>query len=145
MTRPRGGYGAPRRNQPGQPARGPRVNRFDAPCASCAETVRAGTGTLEGYQGHWVVKHRHQEWSGSPVSGWYVGGCPADTAKLNAQGGWGPQSVRVHVAPPAQVDPSDAREASRLAGGRYAYTASGARMTMASARCEDAPCCGCCD
>jgi len=30
-------------------------------------------------------------------------------------------------------------------GGRYAYTNSGARVTMSSRRCEDAPCCGCCD
>lgn len=31
------------------------------------------------------------------------------------------------------------------AGSRYACTQGGARMTMSSQRCEDAPCCGCCD
>ena len=40
---------------------------------------------------------------------------------------------------------ADLRAVSAAAGPRYAYTASGARMTLASARCEDAPCCGCCD
>lgn len=40
---------------------------------------------------------------------------------------------------------ADLREVSAMAGGKYAYTASGARLTMASRRCEDAPCCGCCD
>ena len=30
-------------------------------------------------------------------------------------------------------------------GGRYAYASSGARMTDRRGRCEDAPCCGCCD
>jgi len=47
---------------------------------------------------------------------------------------------------PVQAEPgADLREVSRRAGSKYAYTSSGARMTMSSRRCEDAPCCGCCD
>ena len=47
---------------------------------------------------------------------------------------------------PVQAEPgADLREVSRRAGGKYAYTSTGARMTMSSRRCEDAPCCGCCD
>lgn len=40
---------------------------------------------------------------------------------------------------------ADLRAVSAAAGSKYAYTASGARMTVSSRRCEDAPCCGCCD
>jgi len=29
--------------------------------------------------------------------------------------------------------------------GKHAWTSSGARMTSRYSRCEDAPCCGCCD
>jgi len=123
---------------------GPHANRFASECASCGLTVPVGQGILSGYSGHWTVTHRPASWHGSPVSGWYINGCPASTARLNAQGGWGPESARTFV-PPVQVNPSDAREASRLAGGKYAYTSSGARMTVSSQRCEDAPCCGCCD
>jgi hypothetical protein len=48
-------------------------------------------------------------------------------------------------------DDSDARYGYGSIGhryggiGKYAYTASGARMTDRASRCEDAPCCGCCD
>ena len=55
-------------------------------------------------------------------------------------------AARNAVSAPAQAGPGDdLREVSRRAGGKYAYTSSGARMTMSSRRCEDAPCCGCCD
>jgi hypothetical protein len=122
---------------------GPRTNQFPAPCQGCGQDVPGGQGELYRDGGQWRVKHRAASWHGSPVSGLYVNGCPADTARLNAAGGWGPESARTFV-PPAQVGPDDAQEASRRAGGKYAYTASGARMTLSSARCIDAPCCGCC-
>jgi hypothetical protein len=48
-------------------------------------------------------------------------------------------------APQQAAPDADLRAVSAAAGSKYAYTAGGARMTMASARCEDAPCCGCCD
>lgn len=138
-------YRTARRTYPARrTSTGPRANQFAGDCATCGAPVPAGAGVLAGFPGNWTVTHRPASWSGSPVSGWYVGGCPASTAKLNAQGGWGPDSARTFV-PPVQVDPADAREASRRAGGKYAYTAGGARMTVSSQRCEDAPCCGCCD
>jgi hypothetical protein len=34
---------------------------------------------------------------------------------------------------------------ARRRTSRYAYTSGGARMTDRASRCEDAPCCGCCD
>jgi hypothetical protein len=47
---------------------------------------------------------------------------------------------------PVQAAPgADLREVSAAAGPKYAYTAGGARMTVSSQRCIDAPCCGCCD
>ncbi len=130
-----------------RPPRGPRANRYPGPCATCGDEVPAGAGLLEGGQASgWTVKHRPAAWSGSPVSGWYAGGCPRDTAALNASGGWGPESARTYTpAAPLQAGPDDdLREVSRRAGSKYAYTSSGARMTMSSQRCEDAPCCGCC-
>ncbi len=49
------------------------------------------------------------------------------------------------VSAPVQAgEGDDLAEVSRRAGSKYAYTSSGARMTMSSRRCIDAPCCGCC-
>lgn len=47
----------------------------------------------------------------------------------------------------ADCAPMDAprRTGRRYQGSKYAYTSTGTRMTMSSRRCEDAPCCGCCD
>jgi hypothetical protein len=46
----------------------------------------------------------------------------------------------------AACKPVESNARSGRSGRRsYAYTGSGARMTMSSRRCEDAPCCGCCD
>ena len=66
------------------------------------------------------------------------GSCSREVTVTRAPDGSGPAPLQADEA-------DDLREVSRLAGGRYAYTASGARMTMTSRRCEDAPCCGCCD
>jgi hypothetical protein len=49
------------------------------------------------------------------------------------------------AAPRQAAEGSDLRAVSAAAGSKYAYTADGARMTVSSRRCEDAPCCGCCD
>lgn len=49
------------------------------------------------------------------------------------------------MAPRQAPAGADLRAVSRRAGSRYGYTSTGARVTMSSARCEDAPCCGCCD
>ena len=38
--------------------------------------------------GEWSVVHQPAQWAGSPVSGHYVGGCPADTDKLNTGAPW---------------------------------------------------------
>ena len=50
-----------------------------------------------------------------------------------------------HSAPVQAPPGADLRAVSAAAGPKYAYTGTGARVTMASARCIDAPCCGCCD
>ena len=162
----RRGYGS----RPVTAGRVARVNARPGPCRSCCETVPAGAGHLwREADGAWSVVHIE-----ATQGGWlmhpepYRGGCPADTDKRNAEahaaGFFGkdapaPASEREHVASaarayaarnavsaPAQAGPGDdLREISRRAGGKYAYTSGGARMTMSSRRCEDSPCCGCCD
>ena len=98
---------------------GPRANKYDAGCSRCGRLVPAGRGVLTGNRdAGYEVRHRDRVWAGSPVSGQWTGGCE-DYADRP-----------VYVAPARRVT---------------AYTSSGARMTSRSGRCEDAPCCGCCD
>lgn len=152
------------------PGRVERVNARPGDCRSCHEHIPAGAGQLwRESDGSWSVVHVEQSQGGwlmhpQPVRG----GCPESTdkrnAELHASGFLGPDapvlvSEREHIAStarmyaarnatdaPRQAGPGDdLREVSRRAGSKYAYTSSGARMTMLSRRCEDAPCCGCCD
>jgi hypothetical protein len=65
-----------------------------------------------------------------------VGGCAGEAARLNVAGGWGPdwarvipEAVEVEAVPPAAV----------------IYRAYSGGKRRAGWRCEDAPCCGCCD
>ena len=107
--------------------------------------VPAGAGQLWREQdGAWSVVHTLAEWHGSPVSGRYVGGCPAETDEMNARGKFGGQDARPESVRIASIAATYAAM-RRTDPGKYAYTSSGARMTMSSRRCEDAPCCGCCD
>jgi hypothetical protein len=56
------------------------------------------------------------------------------------------QAFTAYGRAPVQAPPgADLRAVSAAAGPKYAYTESGARMTVSSQRCIDAPCCGCCD
>jgi hypothetical protein len=153
----RRGYGS-RSFTPGRVAR---VNARPGPCRYCGEAIPAGAGQLwREDSGAWSVVHAPAEWSGSPVSGRYIGGCPRDTDAMNAEGNFGGPGARseserlaavaatyaaMHDAPRQAGPGDDLREVSRRAGSKYAYTSTGARMTMSSQRCEDAPCCGCCD
>jgi hypothetical protein len=103
---------------------GPRPNRYNAACGTCAGLVAAGEGILTGSRaGGYEVRHRSAVWAGSPVSGHWAGGCPE-----------GEELEAARAAAPS----------ARERGSKYAYTNSGARVTMSSRRCEDAPCCGCC-
>jgi hypothetical protein len=156
----RGGYRAASR--PITPGRASRVNARPDDCRDCGAMVAAGTGQLyRETSGAWSVVHVAAEWSGSPVSGQYVGGCPCYTDRQNEEGHFGRDGHAVsetdrlaamartyaagHPAPRQAGPDDDLREVSRRAGSKYAYTSTGARMTMSSQRCEDAPCCGCCD
>lgn len=106
---------------------GPRPNKYDAACSRCGRLVPAGKGVLTGNRDTgYQVRHFDRRWVGPPCGGdmigkpgmgRYVGGCEdyADQPE--------------YVAPQRKT---------------YAYTSSGARMTSRG-RCEDAPCCGCCD
>lgn len=146
------------RPRPVTPGRVARVNARPGPCYRCDEIVPAGAGQLwRKTDGTWEAIHASAEWHGSPVSGRYIYGCPADTDQMNARNPGRPESERlaavaatyaaVHATEaPRQAGPDDdVREVSRRAGSKYAYTSSGAPMTASSRRCEDAPCCGCCD
>ena len=98
---------------------GPRANKYDAGCSRCGRTVPAGTGILTGNRDQgYEVRHSDRRWIGSPVSGKWVGGCEDA------------QDQPVYVKPERRS---------------YACTSGGARMTSRRGRCEDAPCCGCCD
>lgn len=129
-------------------------------CRYCGEQVPAGAGQLYREEsGAWSVVHIERTWAGSPVSGQYTGGCPAETDRMNTAGKFGrdgqflseydriASAAAMHGSPPpVQAPPgTDLRALSAAAGPKYAYTQDGARMTVSSQRCEDAPCCGCCD
>lgn len=136
-----------------------RVNRRPGNCRACGELIPAGAGQLwRESSGAWSVVHRE-----SSQGGWLMhpepvrGGCPADTdrrnAELHASGFFGkdapaPVSEREHIAATAArwaaSNPAPVRQASR-AGLGYAVLNSGAVVRSSSNRCEDAPCCGCCD
>ena len=154
----RGGY-----SRPQTAGRIAKPNARPGACRDCGEDIPAGAGQLyrEG-TGAWSVVHVPAEqggWLMHPQP--YRGGCPESTDKRNAElyasGFLGPDaaapvSEREHIARTAAsyaarqaAEGSDLREVSRRAGSKYAYTNTGARVTMSSRRCEDAPCCGCCD
>lgn len=138
----RRGYGA----RPQTPGRVAKVNARPGPCRSCHEQIPAGAGQLwREESGAWSVVHAPAEWSGSPVSGRYIYGCPADTDTMNAEGRFGGPGARSEAerlaavaATYASVHADDAKPARRP----YARTSTGARMY---GRCthEDYPCCGC--
>jgi hypothetical protein len=131
-----------------------RPNKRPGACKACGEEIPAGAGQLwREADGEWSVVHTQEQQGGwlmhpQPVTG----GCPGSTDKRNAE---------LHAAgffgPGAAMPVSDreriARTAETFAAGNpapaprrmVAYTASGARMTSRQGRCEDAPCCGCCD
>ena len=80
--------------------------------------------------------------------------CRAETCSKDARAikageriNYGGPGAVTHEACPAMDAPrsSNRGRRSRYGGSKYAYTSTGARMTMSSRRCEDAPCCGCCD
>jgi hypothetical protein len=130
-----------------------RPNRRPGPCHTCGEEIPAGCGQLwRDASGEWSAVHVE-----ASQGGWLMdpqpvrGGCPRDTDKRNAElhaaGFFGtdapaPRSERDRIAYVAARAPEASAPSS---AGRYAYTGSGARMTSRRGRCEDAPCCGCCD
>lgn len=134
-------------------------NARPGPCRSCHLTIPAGAGELfREDSGAWSVVHLTAEWAGSPVSGQWTYGCPDSTDALNAAGKFGgpdgPLSEHDRIASaaalwaashsaPVQAPPgADLAEVSRRAGSRYAYTSTGARMSLSCGH-EDYPCCGC--
>jgi len=136
-----------RSSRPSTPGPVDRPNRKAGDCRGCGDTVPAMAGLLYvEADGSWSVRHAPASWTGSPVSGFYIGGCLAATDELNAAGNFpAPRSESDRLADVAATASAMApARPSRSGSGKYAYTSSGARMTMSSRRCEDAPCCGCC-
>lgn len=145
----------------GDSGRVARPNRRPGKCRECAELIPAGAGHLwHETDGAWSVVHVPAEQTGWLMHpGPMVGGCPDATdrrnAELHAAGFFGPDapapsSERDRIAAAAARyaaanPPSSAPSSAPARSGRYAYTSSGARMTDRFRRCEDAPCCGCCD
>lgn len=117
-----------------------RPNKRPGACRSCGEEIPAGAGQLWRDADGWSVVHTVSEWSGSPVSGQYVGGCPKETDRMNREGNFGGESG-------ARSEYDRIRSIASLYASREpepprAYTSTGARMSY---RCthEDYPCCGC--
>ena len=150
------GYGRTgyRRGYQGRPQTTGRVARPNArpgECRHCHELIPAGAGQLwREESGAWSVAHTVAEWAGSPVSGKYVGGCPKNTDEMNERGKFGgeagarPESERLASVAATYAASHPASETPRRSRAT-AYTSGGARMTNRYGRCEDAPCCGCCD
>jgi hypothetical protein len=119
-----------------------RVNARPGDCLNCKVEIPAGCGTLwRQAGGSWSVAHRPAEWTGSPISGWYVGGCPDETDRMNADGQFGGPdgttlSERERIAQTAAT--YAASNPARPERVHYGYNSRG------RSRCEDAPCCGCC-
>jgi hypothetical protein len=122
---------------------GPRPNTYPGTCATCGGYVPASAGILTGTKATgYTTTHTESTWKGSPASGGWVGGCPADTDQRNAALGHDGDSFVQNVARNlAAASDNPVREISRR-NPRHAYTSSGARMTLICG-CEDAPCCGC--
>jgi hypothetical protein len=153
------GYGRSnyRRGYSGRPQTTGRVAKANArpgPCRECGEEIPAGAGQLwRESDGAWSVVHVEATqggWLMNPQP--YRGGCPESTDRRNAelhaagffgQGAPAPVSERENIAATAArhaaVTPAPAARKT------YAYTSGGARMSNRYGRCEDAPCCGCCD
>lgn len=150
----RNGYARRGYSRPQTTGRIAKPNARPGPCRSCGEDIPAGAGQLwRETSGAWSVVHTE-----ATQGGWLMrpepvrGGCPESTdrrnTELHAAGFLGPDA-------PAPVSERDriAAAAARYAASNpapaarksYAYSSSGARMSNRYARCEDAPCCGCCD
>lgn len=152
MSGYRRGYG--RRGYAPTVGRVRKANGRPGECRTCGVVVPAGAGELwREEDGSWSVVHTEASqggWAMDPRP--VTGGCPDATDKRNAElhkaGFFGPgaplsASERERIAAAAAAAPPVTVARSR--GGKYAYTSTGARVTMSSRRCEDAPCCGCCD
>ena len=125
-----------------------RVNARPGPCRDCSEEIPAGAGQLYRESGGaWSVVHVAETQGGwlmhpQPVRG----GCPESTdagnAERHAAGFFGPDA-----APPVSERDEIAAKARRYAESNpakpervhYGYNSRG------RSRCEDAPCCGCCE
>lgn len=145
-----------RRSYPPRVGRVAKPNRRPGACRVCQEEIPAYGGQL--YRepgGAWSVVH-HEATQG----GWLMdprpvtGGCPESTDRRNAElyargffgpGADAPSSERDRIAARAKYQSELAERDARTDPGKYAYTSTGARMTDRARRCEDAPCCGCCD
>ena len=135
-----------------------RPNRRGGECRVCGVEVPAGCGNLyRESDGAWSVVHVEASQGGwlmdpRPVTG----GCPESTDKRNAEfhaSGFFGKDAPLPVSEAERIGRRAAAweaahpegEAAPASRGKYAYTSGGARMTERSARCIDAPCCGCCD
>jgi hypothetical protein len=142
----RSGYRRGYSSRPQTTGRIAKANARPGPCKDCGEEIPAGAGQLwRESDGSWSVVHRPAEWAGSPVSGQYSGGCPAETDRMNEQGHFGGPSgagsERDRIASYAAIYAASAPE--RPAPRRsYARTSS---RYAGWGRCthEDYPCCGC--
>lgn len=128
-------YGRRGYSRPQTTGRVSKANARPGNCRSCGVEIPAGAGQLwREDSGAWSVVHLPREWAGSPVSGQWTYGCPDETDRLNGDGAL-PEHERIASA--AAIHAARTPEPARQS---RSYACSGRR-----GRCEDAPCCGCCD
>lgn len=139
------------------PGRVRKPNRRPGTCVSCELEIPAFGGDLwRNADGTWTVVHHER--TPAPTGPWdrapLVGGCPDATDRENARlfaGGFIVEPTeteqqrieRTALALAAAAAP--AGRPDNYPGRNRAYTTTGARLSSRYGRCEDAPCCGCCD
>ena len=127
-------------------AGGGRANRYAGCCVYCGAVLEPGAGELNGSRRvGWRLTCPRPRWVGSPVSGWYVGGCVGEAERLNAGVGRGPGADVPAGSPSGELEPERVEVEAGQAAGRVEYRAYSGGRRRAGWRCEDAPCCGCCD
>ena len=124
-----------------------KVNQRPGDCRTCGEEIPAGAGQLYRESSAWSVQHWPASKSG-PASMWdrapITGGCPDATDRENARmlaAGFIdalPVPERDRIASAAAAF-TPAERPVRQQREFYGYSSNGRR------KCEDAPCCGCCD
>lgn len=115
------------------------TNRYAGSCGGCGQNVAAGAGVCKRVRGKFTAFHKSCELgNGAPTPARNLGGCVA-----------GAHGACQFCGCPELNDGEDcpALKADRRVSSRVTVvrTSGGTFTQNARGRCEDAPCCGCCN